>query len=707
MATGALQDNTKKAAIIFPDKASHQVKNATSDVAAMTTTPVHGTVTFFIKDPTTGEQLVSCEDLEKNQRSLDLTYWRRPLEEHGWYLVRPPRIRVFYANDVLYIGAEIPAHMMAMDEKDYADAVTHYTRTIAGLVFPDIAISQLPVNPHLRSRFPTVRGERGEVLSASHASKMQWGEGERAANIAVFNHGDSRYLPHYQTGSGFVTGFLANDAYADVYRHKTFHDLFDWASEHQHVSRHLSEEKIRTQYRRVVAQGGEDPTEEKMLQAFQSELFMALSRDIIDENKKKVGRYLNAIHTQALDGLAGYFDSVVSFYNRNNPNKLVGLTAEQFTGMDKRIVIMEMLRTNNVGFLREVLPQLLNKDFTGLSDDKILHIRDMHILDYENNLSNIDNVDYQNIGEMTAKCGEIIQGSVLERNLELSIGHFASWVHEFNKANGHNYQLDQFPVTSRGRFIPLMEMLNRDGENITFLRKMLPYMVDKDFSKQSDKAVFALRDQLVRGYLHRHGDLMSDLLLSKVESVPNNGIGSPNDRADRLLKLSILLAKGAVKGLAAELGFPLLDKVSDGQALFRTILAKISAQLQPENLKSSKKLLPQMQQILEMKPEELSTIISSIAEQFAANKDLHKRSAISFFTGKHSSTINQFVKEMRALSAEDLTAEQVKFRSVDLLQQFHDKLKAGDSKRTMKFFDKLMSEQFPPLRGVAGEQLGM
>ncbi|AHE65725.1 hypothetical protein [Legionella oakridgensis] len=393
-ATGGLRDDDKKDSIVYPDKATQYMGETSPDVEAMPLVPTHGTTTFFIKDPETGASLLSCEQLEAAQRSLDATEWRKTLADYGWNLVRPPRIRVFYANDVLYIGAEIPVAMEehSMQPRDYEHIVTEYTRAIAGLVFPSLRdqIAELPVNTYLRSRFATARGERGQVLTTTPPETVAWEAAERPVNIQIFNHGDSRYLPHYQTGSGFVTAFLQNEAYAEIYGQKTFSDLFAWAKEHGIIQDRVDESEVRLQYVRLISQSDDDITDEKILRVFKDELFMARSRDIIDENKEKVGRYFNALHSQALENLPSRFDDFLASYNKHQK---CHIKKEELAGLDQRVVILQMLKTNNTGFLHEVLPWLLNKDFSHVDDKKILHIRDMHLLDLERNLPEIEQLE--------------------------------------------------------------------------------------------------------------------------------------------------------------------------------------------------------------------------------------------------------------------------------------------------------------------------
>ncbi len=411
IATGALRGDSDKNEIIYPDKASHNMQVATSDIQAMTVTPLHGTTTFFIPEP----HKEFLDRLRDDQRSLDLTNWQPALEKFGWSLVRPPRIRVFYCNDVLYIGAEIPAQLMNLvDKREFEQSVTDYTRTIATLVFPHLPIKDLPVNPYLRSRFPTSRGERGDVIHTQHEQELAWGEGSLHADVTVLTHGDSRYLPHYQTGSGFVTAFLQNELYAEIYSRNSFEDLVEWAKANHQLYAEINVEKITQQYMKLT-----NDDEKKALEAFQKELFMAFSRDIIDENKKKVGRYLNATHTQALNALGRNLDMLIKMYNRHHDTQL---TEHMVHGFPKEQIILELLKSNSTNFLKEIMPQLLNADFRTVDDKKLLHLRDMHLQDFEHN----HNVDASREEKAQIKANQQAIHGIITNNFEEKIDFIIS-----------------------------------------------------------------------------------------------------------------------------------------------------------------------------------------------------------------------------------------------------------------------------------------
>lgn len=400
VATGVLRSDDKQHQMVYPEKVKHYMVDTTEDIRAMPVTPLHGTTTFIITDKLT------CDQLKENQRSLDSTQWQPALAEFGWKLVRPPRIRVFYANDILYIGAEIPASMMDMPNRNaYEEAITDYTRTIASLVFPDLDIQSLPVNPHLRSRFPTPRGERGEVIHTTPEQKLEWGDDSLEADITIMHHGDSRYLPHYQTGSGFVTAFLQNELYAEIYSRNNFRALLTWARQKDAtVYLGLDEKSLCKTYKKLA-----NNDEKQALEIFQAELFMTFSRDIIEENKKKVGRYFNALHNQELNALSAGLQDLIKIFNKHAGTQYKFYKMEDLKNTNPKLVVIMLLKTDNIGFLREVLPTILNKDFSIVSDSDLLNMRDMHVLDYERNIvadaqeSNVFTLAMENLAKSNYK----------------------------------------------------------------------------------------------------------------------------------------------------------------------------------------------------------------------------------------------------------------------------------------------------------------
>ncbi|OCH98309.1 hypothetical protein A8135_12190 [Legionella jamestowniensis] len=502
VATGALMDNEKQQEIIYPEKAQYFMPEATDDIKNTTVTPLHGTTTFIITNQ------ITCDQLRDAQRSLDSTNWQEPLKQFGWSLVRPPRIRVFYANDILYIGPEIPAQMSSMkDKKDYEKVVTAYTRTIATLVFPDLCeqVAHLPVNPHLRSRFPTPRGESGNVMN-SHE------------NITIFHHGDRRYLPHYQTGSGFVTAFLQNELYAEIYACNTFEELVALAkAKSPETHQTLNADSLKDTYTKLIPENADESLKERLaLEACQKEFFMAFSRDIIEENKKKVGRYLKALHSQELGTFANpvVLAEIINSFNRHHGTRFT--SEPPLSSEEKAVFVVALLSTHNAAFLREVLPQLLNKDFSQVNDQQLFRICNMHILDYLNTLSE-----------------------------------------------------DQ--------------------------KKYLP---------------------------------------------------TPAGIVERVL--------------------------------FRTT-------------DSQDPVIKNLKNITNLNPEELATAIKTIASEFATKEELHHRAAISWFKGKHSETIHQFVKELKQIANEIEQPDLMGLQAIGVIMEFNKKLQAGHSRRTLQALEKITS----------------
>ena len=526
--------------------------------------PTYVTITFFIKNPNPpGEQLVTCSELERDQRSLDLTEWKEVLEEHGWRLIRPPRIRVFYVNDVLSIGAEIPASMLAMDDAAYLDAITNYTRAIASLVFPHINISELPVNSRLRDSF--------------------------------------------------------------------------------------------------------------------------------DKSKKNVGNGINAIHSQIVAALEGNFESILALYNKHHG---IHLTISEFEGLDKSVVVIQMLKENNIGFLREFMPELINKDFSTIDNKQLLRIRDMCLLDYEINLTGVENID-----RMISECDMILlkKEHVINSIQALSNEGFSDLLTAFNQANHSDYEPREF--LHDYRFIVVMEMLNRNGNNIVFLRQVLPTLLGKNVSTFTDQAVFALRDHFTHGYMHSVDEtLVGSVATTLVDQLITSGFNVGASYAEKLLQLATLVAKADIQGLVAGLGLPIITKKQDRQALSRKLLTIISAKVAEIDVEvgAPDHLLPQTSYILQMSRVDLLNAMQNMANEFATNKEIRHFALFSFFPRKHSNIINKFVKELRALvDNTDLTLEQLRFQLIDVVQRLHNTLEHGYSRRTLSVLNTMLAQQLP------------
>ena len=531
-------------------------------------TAKHGTTIFFIKDPCSGAQLVSCRELEADHRSLDLTSWQPVLQDYGWNLIRPPRIRVFYADDVLYTDAEIPATMMAMTGDNYQNTLIDYNRAIASLVFPHTNISELPVNTH------------------SHSAVLP----EQDAHCQVFSTS-----PYQTTGS------------------------------------------------------------------------------------------------QALAALDTHFDEILASYNLHQGSNL---TPIDFSGLDKRIAVMQMLRVDNIGFLHEIMPRLLNRDFSTVKDEKLLLIRDMHLLDYEKNLPTIEKVD-----QIEIECNVLLKKeSVIASLKQISSEQFNILLTAFNKANRCDYDILQFPPESR--YVAIMEMLNRDGQNIAFLRRTLRWFLDIDLLIQNDEAIFALRDRITHNYMdfidRRYLSDKVEQLVENVDHLLKEELKPDTSFAEKFLKLAIHVANSVVQAVAAELGLPIIAKEEDRQALSRQLLANLYAKILENDLGPvhSSDLLPQTQQLLDSNPLQLSAIIHKIADEFTHNKILHQRGALSFFFG-HNATTDAFVNSLHTLVAEEISPEQLKFKLIDTLQRFHDALVDNNEKKILVILSNVLNTEFP------------
>lgn len=487
-AAGALTDNEATSSIVYKDKSESfdfNFEESTYDLQAMPVVPSHGTATFFIKDPVTREQIVSCAQLESHQRSLDATEWADALKGFGWNAVRPPRVRIFYANDILYIGAEIPAKMNTLPKQAFEQQIEDYTRAIAKLSFPDIEnIDNLEANGFLKSRFPTQRGERGEVVSAEYSKQAVFFNGiATQTNLRVFNHGDARYLPHYQTGSGFVTAFSQNQLYADIYSKQSFDELFVWAQQEGLVSQQTDINKLKRSYQFNISHS-------QALKAFQRELYIVGSRDIIEGNKEKVGHYFNALHKQSVDLMASQFDDYLKVFN----NKLnLSLPKSDIQDFDGKLVIVQMLRVKNPDFLREVLPNLLNKDFSTLSDQQVLHTAKVFLIDLERNIPKLFGNE-----EQRKLCTGIILRHAFDHNKQ-AIPALLPMAHDFSLVSNKDIKL-KINLRVNSGIDHLMTELEKLGEKTLELRvKSEQNPRDyQDIYNESQKLYDTLCDEIIK-----------------------------------------------------------------------------------------------------------------------------------------------------------------------------------------------------------------
>lgn len=221
--SGAHRDQGPTAdSVIYPaiGQVHHLGSIISPDLSTMPVTAKHGTVTFQLPEHNR-EELISAfkanlSTLDDPERNEDIM---AALRSHGWNLIRPPRVRLFFADDTLYIGTEVPASFENLLKQsppnwpEYRRQQTAFARTIAKLIIPGMEadIDALIANSrgvNAPSFFETARGETGDVANLS------------ANNVMVINHGDRRYLPHYQTGSGFLTAVEQNKVYADVYENQ-------------------------------------------------------------------------------------------------------------------------------------------------------------------------------------------------------------------------------------------------------------------------------------------------------------------------------------------------------------------------------------------------------------------------------------------------------------------------------------------------------
>lgn len=355
LATGALQDNNTES-ILYPAQAKIATQ-ISPDVNAMPVVPLHITGTFNIQETSIKNEIeISCEELENQQQALATTQWKDPLIQYGWTLVRPPSVRVFFSHDVLYIGTEFPASIASETNKTKRETLSRgYLQAIAKLMFPHIPIEALTLK--LGADFKTERGEHGQFQTTNE-------------NITILRHGDARYLPHYQTASGFVIAQAQNDLYAQIQQQTTFSSLFEWAKTKKLIE-NKTEAQVLKSYTKML---GDNP--HQILEAFKSELFNAGARDIIDANKAKVGEYLSGLQKQSLDQLTKQLPLIIAIYNKTHESHLSQSDLASLADSDR---IIHLLKSNNAEFLRQILPLIVNEDITAYTEEDLYLLRDAEI----------------------------------------------------------------------------------------------------------------------------------------------------------------------------------------------------------------------------------------------------------------------------------------------------------------------------------------
>jgi len=296
----------------------------------------------------------------------------------------------------------------------------------------------------------------------------------------------------------------------------------------------------------------------------------------------------------------------------------------------------------------------------------------------------------------------LLTGEPGARMQDMAAHHFEALLAKFNVANETHLPLHNFPEETR--LVAMMEMLNRNGKNIAFLRQILPLIINQDLSEQSDQAIYALRGQLTHGYMSRvNKDDLNTMAWSLVTQAVTDESIPQVSAADKLLTLALAVSRSTFAGADQVLA---IRKPQDKLAFSGEVLPVILEQLADAGAVNADRFLPHTNQILHLSHDDLIAKVKDIAEVFATNKTLHERAAFSFFKSEGSDTIYAFVKELRALEKAALTPEQFKIQTLDVIQQFHDKIKSGRSIRTLNMLISQLEEKFPAL-DVGGQQQGI
>jgi hypothetical protein len=306
----------------------------------------------------------------------------------------------------------------------------------------------------------------------------------------------------------------------------------------------------------------------------------------------------------------------------------------------------------------------------------------------------------KNIGDLIDECGIIFRKeAVIERLKSFSMEEIQNTLDAFNQANYTQDRIDT--MVEDNRFVFLMEMFNRNGLNITFLRQLLPKIIHINLDKFSDMTIFALRDRLTHNYMHYvdsiHLDRMANQLMQHRDELLKDDLKPGATDGQKWLSLSIALAKSDTQRLANILEWPLVAKEQDRQILAHELLKRVSAKMQREHLGQMdiRDCLPQTPQILEAKREELLTVVKLMAERFSAEASLRKPATFSFFSNKHDGLIHAFVRELSGLKKLHVSTEQLKFRLLDVLHRFREQFESVGSKRAIELFNTAMEGHFP------------
>lgn len=444
VATGALDEEKQADAITYPTCLTPYVRGVSIDTETMLEVQEHGTQTYLFPDSLSFEQLASeseesvfaeicrgmipsstsaralfvesAEDgskkmdkilhkalldrLEDEQVSLDDTLWQHLLREQGWQLSRPPRIRIFM-SDHLYIGTEVP-RWSKEDKAGYNRRVEQFTSSILRLVFPNfgkLLFSAGALTPYQTGQFDTRRGEKGRGLVNDD-------------RIKVFHHGDRRYLPHYQTGTGFVTAFRCNQLYFDIYSKLSLETLYEFGVSQKAIDPNVkSFEELRSEY--YVLSGTED--ESAVLQMMQDELYAILTRDVINANKESVDKYYLALFKQSLEVAIEdlHFKLPLSMRQKldafNENLQLIHRPSDDFYANIKpediwkyiercrqlfqKLVALEYLKTLDKDELAQELKLIVNEEHIDLSDDTNFHFVQTFLLDEYTKVLSVADID--------------------------------------------------------------------------------------------------------------------------------------------------------------------------------------------------------------------------------------------------------------------------------------------------------------------------
>jgi hypothetical protein len=130
-----------------------------------------------------------------------------------------------------------------------------------------------------------------------------------------------------------------------------------------------------------------DDDEHRFMEALQREFCQRGTSKIITQNRENIGRYAHAIRSQSMQMLRDHFNEILDTFNAYHQTHF---EPTRFMGIDKAAVVMHMLKSNNLDFVREMMQQLVTIDVATVDNAGLNRLRDNELRQYERSLSQMD-----------------------------------------------------------------------------------------------------------------------------------------------------------------------------------------------------------------------------------------------------------------------------------------------------------------------------